>query len=391
MALVGGGGSGFIGRVHAVAATLDHRAELAAGALSSDPERARAAAPAFGIAPQRAYGSYAELVESESKLPQDQRVDFVSIATPNNTHFPIARLALEAGFYVVCDKPMTTDLRHAEQLARLVEQSKAVFALTHNYAGYPLVRQAREMILGGELGEIQAIRVSYIQGGLRGLAPGETPARGAWKADPEKAGPAGTLADIGTHAYHLARYMTGLAPEEVACTLMTCCPGRRLDDYGHALIRFANGALGAMTISQAAHGRLNDLSIEIDGAKRSLSWRQEEPNQLAVRCFGQPMQVYERNPRGSYLAPSVRPACRLPGGHPEGFLEAFANLYCDTYEDMIARSCGKALDLRKTKYPNVYDGVEGVYFVEQCLASNREHGAWRPLRRSAMGDVGCGM
>ncbi|MDP6553782.1 MAG: Gfo/Idh/MocA family oxidoreductase [Pirellulaceae bacterium] len=382
MALIGGGGSGFIGRVHATAATLDNRAELVAGVLSSDPVKARAVAPDFGIPIDRAYGSLQELLDGETRCPADDRIDFVSIATPNNTHFPIAKAALEAGFDVVCDKPMTTSLADAESLAAIVKQTGAVFVLTHNYTGYPMIRQAREMIQQGELGELYAFRANYIQGWLQGLEPGKVPARGAWKSDPEKTGPAGALGDVGTHAFQLARYTTGLRPIEVSSTLQTFVLPPPLDDYGHALVKFSGGVLGMITISQVTHGRLNDLTLEIDGSKGSLVWRQESPNQLIVRRFGQPTQTYERSPSAAYTNESGRAACRLPGGHPEAFFEAFANVYRDGFDAMIARDENQSLDACSTVYPNVNDGVEGVFFIEQCVASSQERGAWKQLANS---------
>lgn len=382
MGLIGGGGNAFIGRVHAVAATLDARAELVAGALSSDPNKAREAAPDFGIDADRAYGSYQELIDHELGLPADQRIDFVSIATPNYTHFEIAKAALEAGLNVVCDKPMTTDIAHAEQLVNLVEQSGVVFTLIHNYAGYPLVRQAHEMIQGGEIGEIQAVRANYITGSLRRMVLGEPPTRGLWKTDPAKTGPSGTMGDVGIHAYHLIRYTTGLSPVEVSCNLNTFHPVRPLDDYGHALIRCADDAMGMITVSQVTHGRLNDFSLEVDGTTGSLAWRQEEPNALIVRRYGQPAQIYERNPRAEWTTDSCQSASRLPGGHPEGFLEAFANIYRDSFDDMVMRAKGAAVDAKSTAYPTVYDGLEGVTFIHRCVTSSQENGAWQPLSQS---------
>ncbi|MEX2288208.1 MAG: Gfo/Idh/MocA family oxidoreductase [Planctomycetaceae bacterium] len=380
MALVGGGQGAFIGRVHATAAVLDNRAALVAGALSSNPEKAKASAPAYDIPPERAYGSIDELVERESALPADQRIDFVSVATPNYTHFAIAKKALDAGFNVVCDKPMTFDLKQAEQLAAIVEKSGAVFALTHNYTGYPLVRQAREMILSGELGEIQAIRSSYIQGWLRTRLETEEQKQAAWRTDPAKSGAAGAFGDIGTHAFNLARYTTGLIPAEVSCHLKIYEKGRKLDDYGHAVIRFENGALGTVTASQISHGRENDLFIEIDGTKGALFWRQEEPNEMIVRRNGQPHAIYTRNPNAPFMNESGKAACRLPGGHPEAFFEAFANVYRFAYDAMAARAAGKPFEKRDTIYPNVYDGVEGMYFIEQCVASSQQNGGWLPLK-----------
>jgi predicted dehydrogenase len=379
MGLVGGGGAGFIGGVHFLAATLDHQAELVCGALSSDPLKARQEAARFGLAAERAYGSYQELIQAESRLDADRRPDFLAIATPNYLHFAIASAALQAGLNVVCDKPLATSVDQAEQLVRLVEQTGAVLALMHNYSGYPLARQIRQMVRQGELGVVQAVRVHYLQGGLRGLRAGQTPPRAAWKADPDKAGPSGAMADIGTHAFHLLRFTTGLVPTEVSCQLGNFHPVRPLDDYGHAVLRFGGGGLGTITVSQVTHGRMNDLSLEIDGTAGSLAWRQESPNELLVRRHGRPVQIYAANPRVEYLDDVTRSACRLPGGHPEGFFEAFANVYRDCFRDILRRTEGGDFDRRDTLYPNVYDGLEGVRYVAACLASHGNNGAWQPL------------
>ena len=383
MALVGGGQGAFIGRVHATAAVLDNRAALVAGALSSDPAKAKASAPAYDIPADRAYGSVEELCSKEAALPADKRIDFVTVATPNHTHFPIAKAALAAGFNVVCDKPMTFDLAQAEELVKLVEKSGAVFAVTHNYTGYPLVRQAREMILGGELGEIQAIRSNYIQGWLRTRLESSDQKQAAWRTDPTKSGAAGCFGDIGTHAYNLARYMTGLLPDAVSCHLKAFEPGRKLDDYGHAVIRFENGGLGSVTASQISHGRENDLFIEVDGTKGALAWRQENPNEMIVRRNGQPHSIYTRDPNASFMNASGKAACRLPSGHPEAFFEAFANVYRFAYDDMVKRAAGQSFERHNTIYPNVYDGVEGMYFIQQCVASSDANGAWLPLKHPA--------
>ncbi len=379
MGLIGGGGKGFIGRVHATAATLDGRAEIVAGALSSDPEKSRLYGPEFGLRDDRTYESYQQLLSQEATRDEEERIDFVSIATPNDTHFPIAKAALEAGFHVICDKPLTTRLADAEQLAEIVQQTGAVFALTHNYTGYPMIRQAREMIRQGELGTIQAVRAHYLQGWLWGLPPETTPDRGAWKADPQRAGPSGALADIGTHAYQLIRYTTGLMPTEVSAHLQSLRADRTLDDYGHVLVKFAGEVLGLVTVSQITHGQLNDLTLQIDGSLGSLSWRQETPNELVLRRFGQPMQVYERNPMADFTPESVRAANRLPAGHPEAFFEAFANVYRSSFDQMISHADGQTTTERDTIFPNVYDGVEGVRFIEQSVASSTEDGCWKPL------------
>lgn len=383
MALVGGGQGAFIGRVHATAAVLDNRAALVAGALSSSAEKAKASAPDYDIPESRAYGSYQEMVASEAALPADERIDFVSVATPNHTHFDIAKTALQAGFNVICDKPMTFDLAQAEELAGVVEKSGAVFALTHNYTGYPLVRQAREMILSGELGEIQAIRASYLQGWLRTRLESEDQKQAAWRTDPTRSGAAGCYGDIATHAYNLARYMTGIFPEKVSTNLKKFEPGRVLDDYGTTVIRYENGALGTVTASQISHGRENDLFIEIDGTKGSLEWHQEEPNKLIKRENGQPIKTYTRDPNAPFMNAPGASACRLPSGHPEAFFEAFANVYRSAYDAMVQRATGASFETVNTIYPNVYDGIEGMYFIQQCVASSEQDGAWLPLRHES--------
>lgn len=380
MAIVGGGQGSFIGRVHVTAAVLDNRAALVAGALSSDPARAKASAADYDIAPSRAYGSYAEMFDAERKLPAGERIDFVSIATPNHMHFPVARAAVEAGFHVVCDKPMTLTLAEAEELAALVQGSNVVFAVTHNYTGYPLVRQARQMILSGELGDIQAIRATYIQGWLRSRLESEGQKQAAWRTDPTKSGAAGCFGDIGTHAYNLGRYMTGLLPDSISCNLKIFEPPRPLDDYGHAVIRYGNGALGTVTASQISHGRENDVRIEIDGTLASLEWHQENPNQLFIRKNGHPHQIYTRDPNAPYTSDPAKAACRLPSGHPEGFFEAFANVYRATYDAMELAIAGKPFERTNTIYPNIHDGVEGMYFIEQSVASSKAGGAWLPLK-----------
>ena len=380
MALVGGGQGAFIGRVHSTAAVLDNRAALVAGALSSDPARAKASASDYDIAPERAYGSYQELIDSELKRPVGDRVDFISVATPNHTHFAIAKAAVEAGFNVICDKPMTFDLDQAEQLAKAVDSSGVVFAVSHNYTGYPLVRQAREMVLAGELGEINAVRSNYIQGWLRTRLEDDSQKQAAWRTDPSKSGAAGCFGDIGTHAYNLARYVTGLLPESISCNLKIFAEGRKLDDYGHAVVRFENGALGTVTASQISHGRENDLFIEVDGTKGAVEWHQEEPNKLLVRRNGEPLHVYTRNPNAPFILGLAKESCRLPGGHPEAFFEAFANIYRFAYDAMIKRAAGESFERVATIYPNVNDGVEGMYFIQQCVASSKENGAWLPMK-----------
>ena len=378
MGLIGGGGKGFIGRVHATAATLDRQADLVAGAFSSDPQKAKKSAFDFGVSERRAYRTYRELLESESCLPSSERIHFVSIATPNYTHAEIALAALESGFHVVCDKPMTTQLSDALRLAEAVETSGKVFVLTHNYSGYPMIRQAREMIQQGDLGEILAIRVSYKQGWMHGMNADSTPERGAWKRDPLKNGQAGSLGDVGTHAFHLLRFVTGQDPESLMCKMNSFSGHHELDDYGSALFQMKGGAFGSVTWSQVSHGRLNDLTIEVDGSNAALSWSQEDPNRLIVGRLGKPKMTYERNPNAEYTTADARAACRLPPGHPEAFYEAFANIYRDAYVLMRNQDKWQGSSAKKysTLCPTVADGVEGVLFTHLCMQSNASESSW---------------
>ncbi|MFO0880136.1 MAG: Gfo/Idh/MocA family oxidoreductase [Gemmataceae bacterium] len=378
MGLIGGGQGAFIGRVHATAAILDNRAQLVAGALSSDAARAKASAADYDIQPTRAYGSYREMIDAELKLPVGERVDFVSVATPNHIHFEIAKAFAEAGFNVFCDKPLTYDLGQAEELAKVVEKTKVVFAVTHNYTGYPLVRQARDMVKSGELGEIQAVRAFYIQGWLRTRLESSDQKQAAWRTDPKRSGIAGCFGDIGTHAYNLGRFITGLIPDTISCQLKVFEPGRALDDYGTALIRYTNGGLGTVTASQISHGRENDLWIEVDGTKGAIEWHQEEPNKMIVRKNGEPHRIYTRA-GGPYLSATANASTRIPSGHPEAFLEAFANIYAAAYNDIVARASGSTYG-GDTLYPNVADGVDGMNFITQCVASSNDNGAWKTLK-----------
>ncbi|HAC93104.1 MAG TPA: oxidoreductase [Planctomycetaceae bacterium] len=379
MVLVGGGQGSLIGRVHSIAACLDNRAELVAGAFSSDPARSKASAADYDVKDQRAYDSYQEMFDRERQLPADQRIDFVSVTTPNHTHYAIAKAALEAGFHVVCDKPMTFDLAQAHDLAATVQKSGQVFAVTHNYTGYPLVRQARQMILSGDLGEVQAVRSNYIQGWLRSRLEQSDQKQAAWRTDPSRSGIAGCFGDIATHAYNLARFMTGLKATEISAHLRIFEPGRKLDDYGTAIIKFDNGGVGTVTASQISHGRENDLFIEIDGTHGALQWRQENPNQMILRCNGQPHRIYTRDPNAPYMTAPGAAACRLPSGHPEGFFEGFANVYTAAFDAMVSHSQGERIEPKDTIYPNVYDGVEGMLFIQQSVASSNQGGDWLPM------------
>ena len=375
MGLIGGGVGSFIGKVHSIAACLDNRAVLAAGAFSSDPEKSKLSAEDYGVSKSRAYGSYQQMIEEELKLPDGQRIDFASITTPNHTHFPIAKAFLEAGFNVVCDKPMTLTLQEAEELASIVEKNSLIFGLTHNYTGYPLVRQAREMIQRGELGKIQAIRAFYIQGWLRTRLENSGQKQAGWRTDPKRSGIAGCFGDIATHAYNLARFVSGLLPDQVSCTLKTFEPGRELDDYGTAIIKLQGGALATVTASQISHGRENDLWIEVDGTLGALEWHQEEPNKMVVRRNGQPHQIYTRA-GGPYLNEFAQSSSRLPAGHPEAFFEAFANVYASVFDAMADRKVNKNTHWQKSVYPNVMDGVDGMNFITRCVESSKSQASW---------------
>lgn len=382
MGLVGGGQGAFIGRVHATAAIMDNRAVLVAGALSSDAAKSKASAVDYDIKPERAYGSYKDMAAAEAKLPASERIDFVSVATPNHTHFEIAKTFAEAGFNVMCDKPMTFDLAQAEELAKIAAKTGVVFGVTHNYTGHPLVRQARDMVLAGELGEINAVRSFYIQGWLRRRLEKEGQKQASWRTDPKRSGAAGCFGDIGTHAYNLARFMTGLLPDQLSCHLKVFEPGRDLDDYGTAIIRFQNGALGTVTASQISHGRENDLWIEVDGTKGGLEWHQEEPNKMLFRVNGQPHRIYTRDPNAPFTTGTAKASCRIPSGHPEGYLEAFANVYAAAFDDMAKRASNQKVDSAKSLYPNVADGVDGMNFITQCVASSKQNGAWLSLKHA---------
>ncbi len=375
MGLVGGGGAAFIGKVHAIAATLDNRARLCAGALSSNPQRAKDSAPAFGIREDRAYSSFHDLLEHETHLDEEDRIDFVSIATPNHTHAEIAIAAMQAGFHVICDKPMTTTLSDAQALVKTVEDTGRIFALTHNYTGYPMIRQARELIASGEIGDVLAVRSSYLQGWLTTFDTNADAARGAWKTDPEKAG-SGSLGDIGTHAFNLIRFVTGLTVNKIAATVETLHSSRPLDDYGVVQMRLENGTLGLITYSQMTHGRLNDFSLEIDGTRGALLWNQESPNQLIVRRQGHSTEIMERHPGGQYMLELARQSTRIPGGHPEGFYEAFANVYRAAFDDMARNIANGFHPGINTLYPNVYDGLEGVRFIERVQESASSNSQW---------------
>ncbi len=372
LGMVGGGQGAFIGAVHRIAARLDDHYELVAGAFASDPGRSRASAAALHVAAERAYPDYPRMAAAE--CARDDGIDVVAIVTPNHVHYEVAKTFLEAGIHVICDKPLTTTLADAEALASLVERSGLFFGLTHNYTGYPLVRQAREMVQAGELGSVRVVQVEYPQDWLAEPLEDSGQKQAQWRTDPARSGPAGCLGDIGTHAYNLARFVTGLELEALAADLHTFVDGRRLDDNVNMLLRFRGGARGMLWSSQVASGNENGLRLRVYGSRGGLEWAQETPNLLRHSPLGEPPRLLTRN--GPGLGAAARAAARIPAGHPEGYLEGFAQLYTDFAEQIHARLEGRAPDPLAMSAPGVDDGVDGVRFISMALASADDGGAW---------------
>lgn len=377
--MVGGGPGAFIGAVHRRAAALDGLAELAAGAFSSDPATSRAFGRELGLEPARCYASWEAMLDGEAARPAGDRIAFVSIVTPNDTHHAIAKACVERGFHVVCEKPMTTTVAEAEELVRLVEERGLVFALTHTYAGYPMVREARALVRRGVLGAVRKVLVEYAQGWLATPLEATGNRQAAWRTDPARAG-AGALGDIGTHAEHLARYVTGLEIDELHADVSTMVPGRRVDDDASMLLRFAGGARGVLTCSQVLIGEENAPRLSVHGTEGSLWWSHEAPERLRVRLAGRAEEVLTRGSAG--LSREAARASRLPGGHPEGYIEAFANIYAAAVRAMTAHASGEATGALDD-YPTVHDGLRSMRFVEAALASGRERAWVRVAPRSS--------
>ncbi|MBN3806006.1 Gfo/Idh/MocA family oxidoreductase [Paraburkholderia sp. Ac-20336] len=373
LGMVGGGQGAFIGAVHRIAARLDDRFELVAGALSSDPERARTSALEAGIA--RSYADWREMARAEAA--RDDGIDAVAIVTPNHLHAPVATAFLEAGIHVICDKPLAVSLAEGEALAQLARARQRLFALTHTYSGYPLVRHARELVERGELGEIRVVQVEYAQDWLAEPIEATGANRQAgWRTDPALAGPAGCLGDIGTHAYHLAVFVTGMLPRELSAELHTFVPGRRVDDHVQALLRYANGARGMLWASQVASGAENALRLRVYGTKAGLAFDQEQPNELWFTPLG---GTAERLTRGRVNSAVAAHATRVPQGHPEGYLEAFAQLYKDAALQIDALNEGREPPPESRLLTTVDDGVAGLRFIEAVLASSAADGQWQEI------------
>lgn len=376
MGMVGGGQGAFIGGVHRMAAQLDGEIELVCGAFSSSPEKSKASGEDLYLPGNRVYGSFEEMYATEAKLPEGERMDFVSIVTPNHIHFPAADAALKAGFPVVCDKPMTLDLAEAKKLRKRVQSTGLLFALTHNYTGYPMVKEARERIKSGKLGKIRKVVVEYPQGWLATALEATGQKQADWRTDPNRSGAAGCMGDIGTHAENLAEYMTGLRIEQLCADLTTFVPGRKLDDDGNVLLRLEDGARGVLHASQVSIDEENGLNIRIYGEKGGLIWRQEEPNTLILTHADKPREIIRTGANYGNLSKAASNACRLPAGHPEGFVLAFANIYRNFGRALRAQLEGRkpgALDL---DFPTVGDGVRGMAFIETVVKSSKTTSKW---------------
>jgi predicted dehydrogenase len=375
LGMVGGGRGAFIGAVHRIAARLDDRWELVAGALSSDPERAKASGQDLLLKPDRIYGDFNEMARRERRLKDG--IDAVAIVTPNHAHAAAARAFLKAGIHVICDKPLTTTRREADQLAKLARESGLIFAVTHNYTGYPLVRQARAMVQAGELGAIRVVQVEYAQDWLATRMEETGSKQAEWRTDPARSGTAGAVGDIGTHAFNLAEFIAGDEVASLSAELHTFVEGRRLDDNAHIMLRFASGAKGMLWCSQVAAGLENGLRIRIYGEKAGLEWHQENPNYLTFSPLGEPPRIIRRN---GYGADEVsRAASRIPGGHPEGYLEGFAQLYTDVAEQIAARIENREPNPFSLQVPGVEHGVRGVRFIEAAVRSSQRKAAWVDL------------
>ena len=374
MGMVGGGRGAFIGGVHRRDAALDGEIELVAGAFYSDPKKSALSGKDFYLKPSRVYGSYQEMAQKESELPENERIDFVTVVVQNYLHFEVAKTFLEAGINVICDKPVTLDLEQAKELRKIINKSKKVFALTHNYTGYPMVKLARQMIRKGELGKLIKVVCEYPQGYAITALTGEDKAIANWRADPKIAGISNCMGDIGTHAENLVHYITGLEIDRLCADLSVNIPGRTLDDDGNVLVRFKGGTRGIIYASQVSNGDENDLNIRVYGTKKSLEWHQEEPNDLIVKDARSPRQIYRRG--NDYVTGAAADNTRIPFGHPEGFIEAFANVYNAAAVAIRDERAGKFPRKSGYDYPDIRDGIIGMAFIETVVKSSKSKEKW---------------
>jgi predicted dehydrogenase len=377
MGMVGGGKDAFIGAIHRIAANMDGLIELCCGALSIHPEMAKESGKILFLPEDRTYLSYEEMIKKESEMPSDKRIDFITIVTPNFAHFAPAMMALDHGFNVIIEKPMTFTLEEAKELKKKVEETGLQLCVTHTYSGYPMVKQARSMVQNGELGKPRKIVVEYMQGWLSKLSEKEGNAGAAWRTDPSKSGKAGCMGDIGTHAAHLAEYVSGLKITQLCANLNVVVPGRMLDDDGNVLLKFENGVNGVLVASQIAAGEENNLTLRIYGEKGSIEWAQMEPNTLLVKWLDQPAQILRAgNNYPNILSKAALDNCRTPGGHPEGYLEAFANIYKNFAHTLLAKLEGKTPTKEMLDFPQVDEGVRGMAFIENVVASGKSNEKW---------------
>jgi len=377
MGMIGGGRGAFIGAVHRMAAGIDGQIDLVAGALHVNPEIALLSGQDLFLKPERNYRTYQELFEKESQLPEDERIDFVSIVTPNHVHYDPARLALENGFHVVCEKPMTYSLEEALALEKLVNETGLVFALTHTYTGYPMIKQAREMIQSGVFGKIRKVVVEYPQGWLSTFLESTGQEQATWRTDPKRSGKAGSVGDIGTHAENLAETITGLKIVELCADVSTFVEGRLLDDDANVLIRFDNGAKGVLHVSQISAGEENPVNIRVYGEKGGIQWHQHDPNTMYVKWLDKPMEVYRTGT--GYMGAMAQAHTRTPSGHPEGYLEAFGNIYRNFAKVVQARIDGKEPEPEFLDFPTVHYGVRGMQFIDAVIESGEKNAQWIKL------------
>ena len=375
LGMVGGGEGAFIGEVHRIAARMDERFHLCAGALCSDPERSLKSALDLGLPEDRSYSDYKEMAISESQ--RDDGINFVSIDTPNHLHHPIAKAFLEVGINVICDKPMTMNTEEAQELIDISESSDLIFAVTYNYSGYPLIREAREIIKKGELGSIRIIKVEYIQDWLTEPIEKTGQKQASWRVDPKKSGIGGSIGDIGTHAFHLAHFVTQQLPNKISADLSCFVEGRELDDNAHILMRYESGAKGMIWSSQVAPGNENNLKIQIYGEKGGLIWQQENPNELILNLLNQPSRRLTRG--SSFVGDQSARLTRIPAGHPEGYLEGFANIYREVADEFSAKISGKPIS-KDILYPTSKEGLYGVSFIEAAIESNSKDSVWTDLK-----------
>ncbi|HEY0743862.1 MAG TPA: Gfo/Idh/MocA family oxidoreductase [Chryseosolibacter sp.] len=378
MGMIGGSLEAFIGAVHRKAASIDGEIELVCGAFSSDPKKSKATGKALYLDPQRVYGSYKEMIETEKTLPEDQRMDFVSIVTPNHVHFDPAKMALENGFHVIIDKPIAFNVAEAKALKKIVDKTGLVLALTHTYTGYPMVKEARNMVATGKIGKVRKVYVEYPQGWLSTFVEGSGNKQASWRTDPSKSGAGGAIGDIGTHAANLAEYITGSNINEINALLNTVVKGRLLDDDSSMLVKFENGATGVLLATQVAAGDENNLNIRVYGEKGGLEWRQEEPNTLVVKWLDKPKEILRAG--WGYLSDAAKKNTRTPSGHPEGYLEAFANIYMAFARGVRDHKAGKKINPAKYDFPDAEDGVRGMAFVETVIKSATSNKKWTPLK-----------